>query len=83
MKISISRKVFVFCKGAGAKNTIQKLKPKIAISVYHKTADLWEIPLKVLEINPDYKFYLRHHSHDVYDTVLYTGIDPKVKKISF
>jgi len=55
----------------GAKNAIQKLTPKIAISVYHKTSDLWEIPLKVLKINPDYKFYLRHHSHDIYDTVLY------------
>ncbi len=56
---------------SGAYKTIQLLKPKIAISVYHKTADIWEIPLKILAINPSYKLFLRHHSYDIYDTVLY------------
>jgi len=55
----------------GAKNTIVANKPKLAISVYHKSTDLWEIPALLLEYNPDYKFYLRHYSCSHWETVLY------------
>ena len=55
----------------GAKNTIKKYKPKLAISVYHKRDDIWKIPMLLLEYNPDYKFYLRMYSFTGNDTVLY------------
>ena len=55
----------------GAKNTIIRNKPKLAISVYHKPEDIWEIPEYIMELRPDYRFYLRHYSFDVYETVLY------------
>lgn len=45
--------------------------PKLAISVYHKPEDIWEIPLYIHGINPNYRFYLRHHSNGPGDTVLY------------
>jgi FkbM family methyltransferase len=55
----------------GAKDTICKNKPKLAISVYHKRDDIWEIPMLLLEYNPEYVFYLRVYSFTGNDTVLY------------
>lgn len=43
----------------GAKDTIAKYKPKLLVAAYHRIDDYWTIPGKLLEINPDYKFYLR------------------------
>lgn len=55
----------------GARQTIEKFKPKLAISVYHKGSDLWEIPLLIKSWVPEYKMYIRHHSANLCDTVLY------------
>ena len=55
----------------GAKNIIKKYKPRLAISVYHKLEDIWEIPQLILELNPSYKLYLRHYSIAGDETVLY------------
>jgi len=56
----------------GAKNIIVEQRPKLAISVYHKAEDIWEIPFLVKEYNPDYRLYLRHyHLLDMAETVLY------------
>lgn len=56
-------------KGAGL--TIQRCKPKLAICVYHKPEDIWEIPNLILDYYPDYKLYLRHYSLHFGETVLY------------
>ncbi len=55
----------------GAKNIISKFKPKLAISIYHKPEDLWEIPLLIKSINPSYKLYMGHHSFSFFETVVY------------
>ncbi|MBO5146448.1 MAG: FkbM family methyltransferase [Lachnospiraceae bacterium] len=55
----------------GAEKVIKKYKPRLAVSIYHKTDDIWEIPKIILEYCPDYKLYLRHYSFSYYDTVLY------------
>ncbi len=61
----------------GAKNIISKQKPKLAICTYHFDIDLrycnhfWEVPFKILEINPNYKIYIRHHSKKLLDTICY------------
>jgi len=55
----------------GAKKTIMKDKPNLAICVYHKPEDLLTIPQYILSIAPDYKFYLRHHQFISWETVLY------------
>lgn len=45
----------------GAKNIIQRDKPKLAICIYHKESDLWNIPLLIKEFVPEYKIYIRQH----------------------
>lgn len=55
----------------GAKNTIQRDKPKLAICIYHKPEDMTEIPLYIKSLVPEYKFYIRHHSNSYAETVLY------------
>lgn len=55
----------------GAKETIKKYKPKLAICIYHKNEDIWELPELILQLNPAYKLYLRHYSFANGETVLY------------
>lgn len=55
----------------GAKNTIEKYKPTLAICIYHKPDDIWEIPLYIKEQFPYYKLYVRTHQFDGLDFVLY------------
>lgn len=55
----------------GAAQTIQRDKPKLAICIYHKPEDLWEIPLYIKELVPEYRLYIRHHSSVSSETVLY------------
>ena len=55
----------------GAEKVIKECKPKLAISVYHKPVDIVEIPLLIMDMVPEYKFWLRHYSTNVYETVLY------------
>ena len=55
----------------GAERTIKKYKPKLAICIYHKPEDIWEIPSLLLDFVPDYKFYIRHYFFSNFDTILY------------
>lgn len=55
----------------GAKHTIQRCKPKLAICIYHKVEDMYEIPLYIKSLVPEYKLYVRHHSNGASETVLY------------
>lgn len=44
----------------GSKNTISKFNPKLTVALYHRSEDLFEIPLLIKKFNPSYKLYLRH-----------------------
>jgi len=58
---------------AGARETIKTFKPSLALSAYHRGDDLIKLPKFLLELNPGYKFYLRHCSPNWPETVLYGG----------
>ena len=55
----------------GARNTILRDKPKLAICIYHKPEDMIEIPMYVKQLVPEYKLYVRHHASGEAETVLY------------
>lgn len=58
----------------GARNTIVRDKPKLGISIYHSDEDMVNIPLLIHKWVPEYKFYIKHHSNGVSETVLYATI---------
>ncbi len=47
----------------GAAQTVAAQKPKLNIALYHKSRDIFEIPLLVKQIRPDYRFEIRHHPY--------------------
>ena len=55
----------------GSRNLIGEFRPVLAISLYHKAQDLWDIPEKVMQITDSYDFYIRQHAKNSFDSVLY------------
>ncbi len=57
---------------AGGTRTLQSFMPKLNVAVYHRFEDVFAIPLMIHAINPDYRFYLRHHPYiPMWDMNLY------------
>lgn len=59
----------------GAENIISIQHPKLAISVYHKLNDMWEIPQYIKNMCKEYKIYLRHHTAVAWDTDCYAYVE--------
>lgn len=59
----------------GAKNTIIKNEPDLAICIYHKYLDFIDIPELILNMVPEYKLAIRHYSNNTTETVLYAFIE--------
>jgi FkbM family methyltransferase len=55
----------------GAAGTIKRNRPKLAVCLYHKPEDLFEIPLFLKSLVPEYRFYLRQHQPVACELVLY------------
>lgn len=55
----------------GAQRIIREQKPCLTISAYHKKDDIVTLPLYIRSLNEDYRFFLRHHTYGIWDTVLY------------
>lgn len=67
----------------GAESFMKENRPDLMVCVYHKMADLWELPLKVHRMLPDYRFYLRCYTEPAVDTILYAFADcPAQRKYS-
>lgn len=58
----------------GAANTIKKYHPQLAICVYHELTHLWEIPLYIQSLYPEYKFALRNYQYMGLETVVYAYV---------
>lgn len=56
----------------GAKKTISRLKPKMLVSCYHRSEDIFTLPLLVKSIRDDYKVFIRHNPYiPAWDTQFY------------
>ena len=62
----------------GAKQTIARCHPKLAVCVYHLTNlfehggfDILDLPLKIKELHPSYQVYLRHYGAGLTDAICY------------
>ena len=55
----------------GAREHIQKDRPKLAVSVYHDQRDFWRVPEIVLREHQAYQMYLRHYTEGPLETVMY------------
>ena len=55
----------------GAAQLIQRSRPVLAISLYHRPQDIWEIPEQLVALCPDYRFHIRQHYYNSFDSVLY------------
>ncbi len=55
----------------GAKKTIKRCRPKLAICVYHKVDDLITIPQYIQNLNPDYRLFFRNYHANAFEAVIY------------
>jgi FkbM family methyltransferase len=55
----------------GAMQSIDRFHPKLAISLYHKPNDVFEIPNFISDKFPFYKLYIDHYTNGLFETVLY------------
>ncbi len=59
----------------GAKETLARFKPKLAISVYHDLRHYYKIPQYINSLNLNYKFYLDHYSVRPSESILFAIIE--------
>ncbi len=56
----------------GGEEILKKFKPKLNIAAYHKSEDIFKLPILINSINPAYKIHLRHHPYiPAWDTLFY------------
>jgi FkbM family methyltransferase len=59
----------------GARAVITAYKPQLAICIYHKNSDFWQIPLLLHEMVPEYEFYVDHFvPFPNWETVLFARV---------
>ena len=56
----------------GAEKTICSCKPRLIVSAYHRSEDIFKLPLFIQKLNPEYKLFLRHHPYiPAWETEIY------------
>jgi FkbM family methyltransferase len=55
----------------GSEKVIRRDRPDLALSLYHTPGHLWEIPLLIHGWNLGYRFHVRCHAQNSFDSVLY------------
>ena len=59
----------------GAEQVLREQRPRLAISLYHRPQDFFEIPLWLSALDCGYRFYLDHYSMHREETVLYAAVN--------
>jgi FkbM family methyltransferase len=61
----------------GAERLIERCRPRLAISLYHRPCDLFELPLWIADRFPWYEFSLDHYTIHHEETVLFASPRPE------
>lgn len=64
----------------GAAKTIKRDKPRLAICIYHKDFDSYELAKYIHRLVPEYRFRVRHYTSVFWETVLYAEVVKKGRK---
>ena len=64
----------------GARRILKEHKPVLAICAYHKSDHLWEIPLLIHAIQPEYKLFFRRYSKGDFELVWYAVPPERIVK---
>jgi len=64
----------------GARGTIERQAPILAVCVYHQQDHLWRIPLLLREWRRDYALFLRPHNEEGWDLVCYAVPRERLKR---
>jgi FkbM family methyltransferase len=63
----------------GARRIIKEHSPVLAICAYHEAEHLWEIPLLIHALNPEYELFLRRYAESTFELVWYAVPKGRVK----
>lgn len=58
----------------GMAELLAQHRPRLAVAIYHKPADLWELAFKIDGLFPGGRYAIRQHGYNGYDTVLYVDL---------
>lgn len=47
----------------GGREMLAQYQPRLAVAAYHRTEDIFKLPLLLKQFNPNYRLYLRHHPY--------------------
>lgn len=55
----------------GARRILKEHKPVLAVCAYHEASHLWEIPLLIHALQPEYDLFLRRYAEGTFELVWY------------
>jgi hypothetical protein len=56
---------------SGAAQLIARARPVLCVVAYHHCEHLWQIPILMHSLLPEYRLYLRRYAEDCWETVYY------------
>lgn len=63
----------------GARRILKDHKPVLAICAYHEAEHIWEIPMLIHALQPEYKLFLRRYADSTFETVWYAVPPERVR----
>lgn len=64
----------------GATKLIRDHRPGLAVSVYHRPADLWRLPARIHRWGLGYRLFLRSYGFNGFDTICYAVPGPEPRR---
>lgn len=66
---------FEYAMLCGARKILRQNKPHLSICIYHTAMDLFQLAILIKEMVPEYRLAVRHHSVNLFATVLYAWVE--------